>query len=66
MSKKNDSQKNAVIVGGGFIGSLAARELSQKLDPARYKLILINKRQRLLPPWQRQLVVTDADPISQG
>ncbi|GBE85351.1 FAD/NAD(P)-binding domain-containing protein [Sparassis crispa] len=44
MSKKNDTQKNVVIVGGGFIGSAAARELSQKLDPARYKLILINKR----------------------
>ncbi|PCH40529.1 FAD/NAD(P)-binding domain-containing protein [Wolfiporia cocos MD-104 SS10] len=51
MSKKTDDKQNVVVVGGGFVGSLLARALSAKLDPARYTLILINER-----PYMIQLI----------
>ncbi|KAH9947482.1 hypothetical protein B0H21DRAFT_807447 [Amylocystis lapponica] len=44
MSKKNDQRENVVIVGGGFLGTLAARTLSTQLDASKYNLILINER----------------------
>ena len=37
-------KKNVVVVGGGYGGTLVARELSQKLDKSRFNLILINDR----------------------
>ncbi|KAI0629813.1 FAD/NAD-P-binding domain-containing protein [Trametes polyzona] len=38
------SKKNVVIVGGGWAGTLIARELSGKLDASAYNLILVNQR----------------------
>ncbi|KAI0042337.1 FAD/NAD-P-binding domain-containing protein [Auriscalpium vulgare] len=38
------SRKNVVIVGGGGFGAVNARALSQKLDPAKHTLTLINSR----------------------
>ncbi|KAI0365681.1 FAD/NAD-P-binding domain-containing protein [Pilatotrama ljubarskyi] len=43
MSEKQ-SKKNVVIVGGGWAGTLVARELSAKLDPSKYNIILVNDR----------------------
>ncbi|KAI0927614.1 hypothetical protein AcV5_008101 [Taiwanofungus camphoratus] len=44
MSKKNEDKKSIAIVGGGYVGSLLARELSAKLDASKYDLIMINVR----------------------
>ena len=44
MSKKSDDRKNVVIVGGGGYGGLLARDLSGKLDPSKYNLVLISAR----------------------
>jgi NADH dehydrogenase FAD-containing subunit len=38
------AEQNVVVVGGGFGGFQVAKELSKKLDPKRYNLILINSR----------------------
>lgn len=38
------AEQNVVIVGGGYAGFQIAKELSKKLDPRRYNLILINSR----------------------
>ena len=37
-------KKNVVVVGGGYGGTLVARALSEKLDSARFNLVLINDR----------------------
>lgn len=37
-------KKSVVILGGGHAGTTLARDLSSKLDPARYTLTLINAR----------------------
>lgn len=37
-------KKNVVVVGGGYGGTLVARDLSQKLDKSRFNLILVNDR----------------------
>ena len=38
------AKKTVVILGGGCVGSLAARQLSPQLDPRKYELILVNDR----------------------
>lgn len=38
------SKKNVVILGGGWAGTLIARQLSGKLDPAEYSIVLVNDR----------------------
>lgn len=38
------AKKTIIVLGGGWTGSLAARQLSAQLDPHRYNLILINDR----------------------
>ncbi|KAI0642896.1 FAD/NAD-P-binding domain-containing protein [Trametes meyenii] len=38
------SIKNVVIIGGGWTGTLVARELSTKLDASKYNIILVNER----------------------
>ncbi|KAI0775568.1 FAD/NAD-P-binding domain-containing protein [Trametes elegans] len=37
-------KRNVVIVGGGWAGSLIARDLSGKLDSSKYNLIVVNDR----------------------
>ena len=37
-------KKNVVVVGGGFGGTLVARELAQKLDASHFNNVLINDR----------------------
>ncbi|TFY70545.1 hypothetical protein EVG20_g2450 [Dentipellis fragilis] len=44
MSKRNDSRKSVVVVGGGAAGSAIARALSGKLDPSKHELTLITSR----------------------
>lgn len=44
MSKKSDDKKSVVVLGGGFVGSLLARALSAKLDPAKHDLVLVDQR----------------------
>ncbi|OSC98053.1 FAD/NAD-P-binding domain-containing protein [Trametes coccinea BRFM310] len=41
---KTQSPRNVVIVGGGWAGTLAARQLSAKLDASKYRIILVNDR----------------------
>lgn len=43
MAEKGD-KKNVVIVGGGAAGGGVARELSKKLNPSQYEIILIDAR----------------------
>lgn len=38
------AKKTVVVLGGGWNGSLAARQLSSQLDPQKYELILVNDR----------------------
>ena len=38
------AKKTVVVLGGGWNGSLAARQLSSQLDPRKYELILVNDR----------------------
>ncbi|KAL1937836.1 hypothetical protein VTO73DRAFT_12856 [Trametes versicolor] len=38
------SKKNVVILGGGWAGTLIARQLSGKLDPTEYSIVLVNDR----------------------
>ena len=38
------AKKNVVVVGGGYAGTIVARELSRKLKPAQYNIILVNPR----------------------
>ncbi|KZT69588.1 FAD/NAD(P)-binding domain-containing protein [Daedalea quercina L-15889] len=38
------ARKTVVVLGGGWTGSLAARQLSAQLDPRRYELVLVNDR----------------------
>jgi NADH dehydrogenase FAD-containing subunit len=53
-----------VVVGGGHAGVNIARPLSSKLDPAKYKLILINPRPfRILLPATLRMVVSDVDDL---
>ncbi|KAI0629807.1 FAD/NAD-P-binding domain-containing protein [Trametes polyzona] len=42
MSEK--TKKNVVILGGGWTGTLIARDLSGKLSPSEYNIILVNDR----------------------
>lgn len=46
MSKKFDSsdKANIVVVGGGFAGVSAVKELAKKLDKSRYELILLTSK----------------------
>lgn len=46
MSKKFDSsdKPNVVVVGGGFAGLAAVKELAKKLDQSRFNLILVTAR----------------------
>lgn len=46
-------RENVVIVGGGGAGNPIARELSAKLDPSKYNLILITSR-----PYHVHLIAT--------
>ncbi|KAI0354848.1 FAD/NAD-P-binding domain-containing protein [Trametes cingulata] len=43
MSEKSAKQ-NIVVVGGGWAGTIVARELSAKLDASKHNIILINDR----------------------
>lgn len=43
MAEKS-GKKNVVVIGGGFAGGTAARELSKKLSPSQYNIILIDAR----------------------
>lgn len=62
MVKNSDNKKNIVIVGGGFAGSEIARNLSAKLDPSQYNLILINNRPFYIHSLAgARLVVSDQD-----
>ncbi|KAJ7151223.1 hypothetical protein C8R46DRAFT_1123597 [Mycena filopes] len=61
-AKKNDDRKSIVVVGGGSAGVNIARPLSSKLDPAKYKLVLVNPRPfRVLLPATLRAVVSDVD-----
>ncbi|KAJ7158526.1 hypothetical protein C8R46DRAFT_1109448 [Mycena filopes] len=61
MSKK-DGRKSVVVVGGGSAGVNIARPLSSQLDPAKYKLVLINPRPfRVLLPAALRMVVSNTD-----
>ncbi|KAI0930905.1 hypothetical protein AcV7_004960 [Taiwanofungus camphoratus] len=56
MSKKNEDKKSIAIVGGGYVGSLLARELSAKLDASKYDLIMINRGVSRIPRLSRTTV----------
>ncbi|KAJ7134314.1 hypothetical protein C8R44DRAFT_869970 [Mycena epipterygia] len=64
MSKKSDDQAVMVIVGGGGAESNLCRALSSKLDPTKYKLVLVTQRDfhlhlRALP----RMVVTSVNKL---
>jgi NADH dehydrogenase FAD-containing subunit len=44
MSKKSDDQDTVIVVGGGGAGIKLCHDLAPKLDPAKYKLVLITQR----------------------
>lgn len=44
MSKKSDTRKNVVVVGGGFAGVHAVNSLAKVLDKSRYNLVLVTPR----------------------
>ncbi|KAG2118023.1 uncharacterized protein F5147DRAFT_669505 [Suillus discolor] len=56
------AEQNVVIVGGGYAGFQVAKQLSKKLDPRRYNLILINSRSYAvaLPAAVRLVVDTES------
>ncbi|TBU44038.1 FAD/NAD(P)-binding domain-containing protein [Dichomitus squalens] len=41
---EKSGKKNVVVIGGGFAGGTAARELSKKLSASQYNIILIDAR----------------------
>lgn len=55
------AEQNVVIVGGGFAGFAAAKELSKKLDAKRYNLILINSRSYAISLPATVRLVVDAE-----
>lgn len=57
-------KRNVVIVGGGSAGATIARELSSKLDPSRYSVILVTSRPEFLYlPAALRVLVVDGHPI---
>ncbi|KAJ7112409.1 hypothetical protein C8R43DRAFT_1040589 [Mycena crocata] len=59
MSKKSDDQDIVVVVGGGGAGVKLCRDLSSKLDPTKYQLVLITQRSfHLHLPALPRMVVT--------
>lgn len=43
-SSPSDRPKTIVVVGGGGVGSIFARQLSAKLDPSKHNLVLVDSR----------------------
>jgi len=64
MSKDDENKKNVVVIGGGFAGYAAAKELGTKIDHTKYNVILITSR-----PYYVHLIalirmtVSDADDL---
>ena len=57
-------KKNVVVVGGGYGGTLVARALSEKLDSARFNLLLINDRPFYVHlPAMARVAVSDMDQL---
>ena len=57
-------KKNVVVVGGGYGGTLVARALSEKLDSARFNLVLINDRPFYVHlPAMARVAVSDMDQL---
>lgn len=56
-----EKRDNIVVVGGGPVGAATVKELSAKLDPSKYNLILITARPYYthLPAWIRMSVAAD-------
>lgn len=44
MSKKSDSRKNVVVVGGGFAGVNAVTALGKSVDRTKYNVVLVTPR----------------------
>lgn len=60
-------KKVAVVLGGGWTGSLAARRLSSQLDPRKYELILINERPYMINYIaSARMTVTTVDDLASG
>lgn len=53
MSKKSDSRKNVVVVGGGFAGVSAVAALGKSVDRTKYNIILVTPR-----PYYVHLIAT--------
>lgn len=66
MSKKDDQRKNVLVVGGGLVGTMVARQLSAKLDASQFNLILVSDRPYAINlVAAARMIVTDVDQLDQ-
>jgi NADH dehydrogenase FAD-containing subunit len=64
MSKSNGNKQTILIVGGGTAGVHIARPLSAQLDPAKFRIILVNPRPyTILLPATLRVAVSSRDNI---